>query len=174
MAVSDVAHIKHRIDGRIRFKFSDNYNKELDLNRFLEIGGVLEVTFDKMTKSLVILYEENIINFRRLLDKISIKFPKLKIIDDNKYQENGYSNLLSQLIVGNTTKVNKKVYSASKGAVDLGSLAPAGLFLAGIGRLLSKPVMPNWYDLVWWSYNSFLHFNPPNMESVVTNAKKKK
>lgn len=174
MAVKGKAIIEHSVLGRLRLRFSEDYDKMPNIDKFLEIAGITDVTFDKITKSLVILYEENIITLKRLLEKIPQKFPTLKIVDGRKYYKNGYSNLLSAFIIDKTKKANTKVHSASKGAVDLGSLAPAGLFLAGMGRLLSRPVLPNWYDLMWWSYNSFLHFNPPDVKSANANGKKKK
>ena len=49
------------IEGRIRLRFSSNKQNEPDLDRFLAIKGVEEVTFNNLTKSLLIIYRKKII-----------------------------------------------------------------------------------------------------------------
>ncbi len=56
--------------------------------------------------------------------------------------------------------------------VDLRLLVPAGLLALGVGNfVLSDRAVPNWYDLLWFSFSSFLMLNRQSAPSADELAK---
>lgn len=58
--------------------------------------------------------------------------------------------------------LDRQLGSASGGTVDLRVLLPLSLFFLGIGRLVSAETapFPSWYDLLWFSFGTFVALNP--------------
>jgi len=176
MAKKTMLNVQHSIPGRVRLKFEPGYAGVPNLDKFLEIEGVDEVTFDRMTKSVLIQYEEGV-PVCNIFEGVTTSFKNYKVIksdSSDNCEENVYSNFLSKIIGDSAGSANRKVNRRTNGYADLGSLVPMALFMTGIGRLATRPVLPNWYDFIWYGYNTFLHFNPPKDMENSSNGKKNK
>jgi len=142
--------ILHAVPGRIRLTL--NETKEPDLDTFLDIHGVEEVTFCRITKSLLIIYDEDAISEKALLSEIRKRLPDTILLKTRQTQQ---ASLLTKAVVDITRKMNTSVETKTKGCVDVMFLAPSVFVLLGIRELLRNPLKPKWYDFFWWSLNMF-------------------
>jgi len=56
---------------------------------------------------------------------------------------------------------DRVVRRASRGQLDLRAALPGALAAAGVGVLLfGKRRIPEWYDLLFWSFVTFVNLNP--------------
>ena len=168
----------HTIPGRVRFHFKSNETEIPDLDIFLAISGVKEVTFNKITKSLLIIYDRKKLNLGKLISKIKVSMPALEISkgqlqkNDNPSEIFLNNNLLSDIVYKFANNANYKVNQKMKGKADLTSLIPSGLVLFGIEELIRNPVMPRWYDMWWYAYNIFMQNYPNRLQnSSITLSK---
>jgi hypothetical protein len=59
-------------------------------------------------------------------------------------------------------RFNTKIRTASRNGVDLRTAAPGTLAGMGVFALVfGRRLMPNWYDLLFWSFVTFVNLNPP-------------
>lgn len=170
--------VVHTIPGRVRFHFKSSKAEISVLDDFLKIPGVKEITFNKITKSLLIIYDREILTIELLLSNIQEGNPDLgiskgRLPNDIDSSEIFLSdNLLRDKFYKTAIGANKKINIKTQGRADLTSLMPAGLLLLGLEELVRKPVMPSWYNMCWWAYSIFQQ-NYPNWEkdSSITISK---
>jgi len=140
----------HSLPGRVRFRFESDRQTIPDLDVILEIPGVEEVTFNKITNSLLVTYDTVLLSEKAILSRIRKRLPgirfSLKTPGGEGPRANG--NLLSQLIYHGGSKTNAAVNSALGGRADLTSIVPTGLIAWGLKELIRNPVMPKWYDIL--------------------------
>jgi hypothetical protein len=141
--------------GRIRLRFRPEKADIPNLADFLNIEGVEEVSFNKNTKSLLILHDEKVPT-EKVLDEMG-KIPYLELqkgepeLNDPPLTDDALSSMVYQF----GEKLNERVRDGTKGHADLASLAPSLLFLVGAVEMFRKPVMPRWYDLWWYALNMY-------------------
>lgn len=151
--------IVHTLPGRVRFQFKSETIGIPDLDDFLKIPGVKEASFNKITKSLLILYDQKKLNLEKLISEIQKRMPNLEILKAQSQKDTASldffptDDLLTDIICQTAGRANKYVNLKTKGQVDLTSLVPSGLLLVGLEELIRKPCMPRWYDLWWFGYN---------------------
>lgn len=154
----DVLYISTNFPGRARFKFKTKPHKLPNIDGLLKIQGVEELTYNSVTFSILIIYNTKEISFSDLLNNLRKKMTDVNLLEDSKDADvENSEDLLSQLIYGTTSKANRKVKQKTKGYADLSSIIPSALILGGIGSLAARPILPKWYDFIWWGYNIFLH-----------------
>jgi hypothetical protein len=57
---------------------------------------------------------------------------------------------------------NEQLIDVTRGRVDARTAVPGTLATLGVVRLLLGPrTMPEWYDLLFWSFVTFVNLNPP-------------
>ena len=174
----ELLEVVHSIPGRVRFTYKSTKAEISILDDFYKIKGIKEITFNKITQSLLIIYDREIITIEQLLSKIQEGNPDLDIskerLPNNSSDILLTNNLLLDKFYKTAIGTNKKINKKMKGRADLTSLVPSGLLLLGLEELIRKPVMPRWYDLVWWSY-TLLQQNYPKWEkdSSITISKPK-
>ncbi len=165
MAEKEPLWIVSTIVGRIRLRFRADKEEQPDLDKFLAIQGVEEITFNKITKSLLIIYNKEIITKDRLFKEIEKAFPNIKLCFDSEEQE-VEGNALSHMIYSSVGKINKRTNKALKGYADLTSIIPTAFLLWGIEELIRNPVMPRWYDILRSAESMLFNFrglNPINI-----------
>lgn len=181
--------IAHAIPGRVRFqcKYANKSNEGSfpNLDNFLKIPGVEEVVFNKITKTILVMYDQNKLNLSNLITEIQKKIPHIKIspIDPSKNRtsfddDTSIESLFSNIIYKLGADLNKSVYSKTGGRTDLVSTTAVGLALVGLIEMIRRPVAPRWYDFMWYAYN-ILQTNPnrPSRcyhEKIVNIPKSKK
>lgn len=134
--------------GRIRFCFSEGKTKAPNLDAFLKIPGVEEATYNKLTKSLLLIYDEKVISKKSLFREIEKRFPNLELHLEPKGQPRAHSNVLSYLIYSTASDINRGVNRRFKGYADFTSIIPSVFLLWALEELIRNPVMPKWYDLL--------------------------
>lgn len=75
MNKKEIAEIVFFIPGRIRLKYGEEKSDVPDLDKLLQIRGVEEVTFNKITQSLLIIYKMGSISQKKLIAEIEEKLP---------------------------------------------------------------------------------------------------
>ncbi len=135
------------IPGRMRLKFQAGIRRIPDLDAILGIAGVEEVTFSKLTKSLLITYDINAMNSTGLLARLQRIIPRAKLQKGGTFGADRGGNLLSEFIYGATSGVNRRLNLATKGYVDFTSIFPTLLTAWAAEELIRNPVMPKWYDI---------------------------
>lgn len=174
----ELLEVVHAIPGRVRFNYKSSKTEISAIDDFYKIPGIKEITFNKITQSLLIIYDGEINTLEQLLSKIQEGNPDLEISKErlpiNSSEILLSNNLLLDLIYKTAIGTNKKINVKTKGRADLTSLLPSGLLLLGLEELIRKPVMPRWYDMVWWSH-TLLQQNYPKWEkdSSITISKPK-
>ncbi|MDP8214351.1 MAG: hypothetical protein RAO92_06590 [Candidatus Euphemobacter frigidus] len=135
------------IPGRMRLKFRAEIRRIPDLDAILGIDGVEEVTFNKITKSLLIIYDKAVLDSKELMPRIKRIIPRVKLQPGETSGSDMEGNLLSQFIYGTATGVNRRKNRATRGYADFTSIVRTLLIAWAIEELIRNPVMPKWYDI---------------------------
>jgi len=159
MAEKEPLRVINAIPGRVRLRFRADKEEQPDLDKFLTIRGVEEVTFNKITKSLLVIYNAKIISKDELFKEIEKAFPKIKLCFNSEDPEQIENNTLSHLIYSSVGKINRRTNKALKGYADLTSIIPTAVLLWGIEELIRNPVMPRWYDILRSAESMFFNFS---------------
>lgn len=170
--------VVHAIPGRVRFRFRPEKADIPNLDDFLKIPGVKEITFNKITKSLLAIYDRQKLDLGKLISEIQERMPQFEILETGLQKgENKVSlgvtsdDLLSEMVYSTVAEANQNVVLKTKHRADLSSIVPSALFLLGAGEIIRRPVMPHWYDLWWYSYNIFwqnyIHKHPSSIQKGV-------
>lgn len=144
--------------GRIRLKYKKPPSKIPDIEPYLDIKGVEEVTYNKISNSILIVYDKTKTSSAELKANVNneIKNVVLKDIRESRYLPQG--NKLSQNIYQFFRNNNKTVNRKLKGSADLTSLIPLVLLVWAIEELIRNPVMPKWYDIFRVTESMFMQF----------------
>ena len=146
----------------MRFQFKPEKIGIPDLDDFLRISGVKEVTFNKITKTLLIIYDQKKLNLEKLILEIQKRMPEFDILKtelrkDNFSAKTQGNNVLGEMIFSTGSKFNQKIYKLTKGYTDLVSLYPAVSIFLGLEELIRRPQMPSWNDLMWIGHETLWH-----------------
>lgn len=141
--------------GRIRFRLTPEVEEIPNLDDILSIAGVKETAFNKLTKSLLIVYNRHILTMKELLAVLKQKLPRLTIIKKVKHHQEVKKELPSHQLYRWLRKINKEVAAKSKGQADMFSLALILSLTWGLEELIRNPVMPKWYDILRFSQSLF-------------------
>jgi hypothetical protein len=162
--------VVHAIPGRVRLKV-DGVKGNPDLaaaleERLLGVRGVQRVEVNARTGSVLLVYESAAQEeFGQVLEPL---FPGL---DLDAYRRGAVGSAtngdrppappLGRRISGMFGALNAGVGRVT-GGIDLKLLLPLTLFFLGVRSLLvtDKLRFPMWYDLIWFSFGTFLSLNP--------------
>lgn len=154
MESREVIRVASACPGRIRLKFGPEKTEAPNLDDFLGIEGVKEVSFNPLTKSLIVFHDEEVPTEKVLAAVGEIPYLELQK-GEPELNDPPVEDVLSSRIYGTAEELNEKVRKELKGYADLTSLAPSFLLLLGAVELFRKPVMPRWYDLWWYAVNMY-------------------
>lgn len=141
--------------GHVRFRLAPEAKKNPDLDSILTIPGVKETSFNKLTKSLLIVYNHKVLTSQKLIEALKEKLPKLRIIKKVKHQKEIKKGLPSHQIYKLFKQINKNVLVKTKGQTDIFSSVLVISLVWGIEELIRKPVIPKWYDILRFSQSLF-------------------
>ncbi len=160
-ATEEKLWLLHRMPGRVRFRFASDRQEIPDLDVILEIPGVEEVSFNKITNSLLVTYDTAVLSEKALLSRIRKRLPgiRLSLKTPGGEDPRADGNLLSQLIYDGGSQTNAAVNGALGGLADLTSIVPTGLIVWGLEELIRNPVMPKWYDILRTAESTLNRFN---------------
>ena len=87
MVKKEILRILHTLPGRVRFAFKETKKDTPDLDKFLAISGVEEVTFSKITKSLLIVYDKKATSEKIVFSEIKTLFPYIALQKEKERKE---------------------------------------------------------------------------------------
>jgi hypothetical protein len=179
MGVSGI-RIVHAIPGRVRLKIvylRDNPELARELReRLVSVQGIRRVEANPLTGSLLVLYDPeemtSLGSLFMLSEAVTPLSPGLNMAQIEEWlgqagNGSGATASLASGIASGLGALNARVGRAT-GGFDLRLLLPLMLFVLGIRRLLvAKSVpFPAWYDLLWFSFGTFLMLNPPEAQGM--------
>lgn len=141
--------------GRIRFHLAPEAKAIPDLDDILAIEGVKETSFNKLTKSLLIVYNHKIFSIKKLITALKQKIPKLRIIEKGRHGKKIERELPSHQLYKLGRKINKDLATKTKGRIDMFSLVLVLSLVWGVEELVRKPIMPKWYDILRFSQSLY-------------------
>lgn len=149
-SIKESVFVAHAVAGRVRLQFENDTQHEPNIDTFLAIRGVDEVAFNNITKSLVIVYDENILSQYKLFKEIKKILPTIALClpSEKKHHNNAQTNVLGHIMYSALRHINTNTHRTFKGYADLTSVVPTFFLLWGLEELVRKPVMPKWYDIL--------------------------
>jgi hypothetical protein len=154
-----VAHFPGRL--RVRadtFRVLPEVTREV-VRAMSDEPGVSSVTASEATGSILILYDPRLTQLLRLLHNlIQISGVHGVDVDERDFAATRRPGDRVRQAMGDA---DERVRQAAGGNVDLRVGVPGGLALLGLGKLfLGKVALPQWYDLLFWSFVTFSNLNP--------------
>jgi len=162
--MSDRLRLVSHFPGRLRVR-ADTFRVLPEVahdvaQRLREEEGVTRVDGSGRTGSLVIEYRPETIQLSRIVQLLV----RLGGLHGLEVDVNGDGSNVPQPgrrvreLLGDWDSVLRR---AADGNLDLRTLVPGGLALAGIGTFLFiNRRMPYWYDFLFWSFVTFVNLNP--------------
>ena len=170
--------VAHAVPGRIRLRIPRIKNDcDYAANVRVRLGalpGITSVEANPVTGSVVVTYDDAETSLPDLVPDLSEEFHRHLFPDVDRSQ---IESMLCASPNGSTTAppLARRIYSvlgtvdhglglATGGSLDLRVLLPVSLFVLGIGRLLSHSNVPTptWFDLLWFSFGTFVALNAPS------------
>ncbi|MCG8573089.1 MAG: hypothetical protein MJB14_23395 [Spirochaetes bacterium] len=148
----NIIEVVHHIKGRIRFIIPRLKISEIDIEKTLtSIKGIDQANVNRISGSLVITYDEQLINGQLLIGVVIHLLGLEKEID--KPVQPAYVKTLNEF----SNALNRAVYEKSDGQLDLFHLVPIGLVGLAFYQLFinKKLTIPGAFTLLWWAHNAF-------------------
>ncbi len=143
----------------MRLRFVHHDENVPDLDGLLEIPGVVEITYNVMTRSLLVIYDPHHLKCENLIKGIKKRYKNFEIVTTKMASKVDLDkNMLSQVFYETISNANDRVRKGTGGTIDLTSVVPVFFLLWGIEELVRNPVMPKWYDILRSSENLFHQF----------------
>jgi hypothetical protein len=131
-------------------------------SRLAREPGVTSATPSPVTGSLLIVYDPRRTQLEQLLSVVVAEGRLSGIdVDEEEQDVNPMAPVPGERVRQVFRQVDSHVRRQVSGKIDLRTGIPATLALLGLGSLLVRPFAgPQWYHLVYWSCNFFVHLNP--------------
>jgi hypothetical protein len=125
-------------------------------------NGVESAIVSQRTGSLLIEYRAREIQLPRLVEIIL----RTGGLDGISADRGALGAPQGQVVREVLDRWNEQVVDVSRGRVDARTAVPGTLASLGVVRLLLGPrTMPEWYDLLFWSFVTFVNLNPPTKDN---------
>ncbi len=136
--------------GRIRLRFDPEGEAGLNLQAFLEIPAIHEVTFRKLTGSLLILYDSGRINLAGLIQSIENKIPNwyIETLPETQFDTEYPHDIILGPYYHYTDRLDREIHEQTSGILDLRSAVVLIYLVWGAWEFLRTPVHPKWYDII--------------------------
>jgi Heavy metal associated domain 2 len=120
--------------------------------------GVEAATIAERTGSLLVEYRPRELQLPKLIE-IILKVGGLETVAADRGLVGAPQGEQVREVLG---RWNEQVIGVTRGRVDTRTAVPGTLASLGLLRLLTGPrTMPEWYDLLFWSFVTFVNLNPP-------------
>lgn len=147
----DVLEVKHYIKGRMRIEIKilkENQEKiEFLYNNLKEINGITYIETNIMLGTVLIKFNEEIINPITLIGLI------LHLLGLEEEVFNKKNGKIFSFMKDTIDAIDFTIYNKSKGFLDIKGIISAIFICYGIKKLKTNPVMPNGVNLIWWGYS---------------------
>ena len=149
VASKEILTLIQNVSGRLRLQFPRDKRDIPDVDQFLELPGVLEVTYNMLTKSLLVQYNPQIITSDELMNGMERYCPWIEIRTGKAWGDVPFGHdMLSQIIFGSLAKGNSYVRKKLGGKADLTSIVPTAMVGWSIWELIRRPTRPGWFDIL--------------------------
>ena len=147
----NIIEVAHYIPGRVRYIIPVLANKKTSLRQTLtSINGINEVKLNPVSKSLIVLFDEDKINGELLTGVI------IHILELEKEIEKPVTPGAVKNIRNLTDIANSALYESTDGFMDFYHSVPFLLIILGIYKLYKTPklIAPGAVTLFWWAFTS--------------------
>jgi hypothetical protein len=166
-----VAHLPGRLRVRANtFRVLPEVGEEV-VARVREEPGVSSATASEITGSVLVLYDPQETQILRLLRTIVRTGGLAGVeVDRDDRTPPAPPGVRVRSALG---RLDARVRDVTGGQLDVRAAVPATLALFGLGTLAATaaaPRMPEWYDLIFWSFVTFCNLNPQQQGGVAGGA----
>ncbi len=160
-----VSHFPGRL--RVRAKpFRDAAHGEQVAEALRGEAGVQSATATALTGSLLVEYDATAVQLPWLVQLIVQLGGLAGIAADH---HGGAPRFTGPAIREAVERWNGMLVGASRGRIDARVAVPTTLASLGVLRfVLGNRRLPEWYDLMFWSYVTFTNLNPPKVDGEPT------
>lgn len=160
---ADHLQIVSHFPGRLRVRAEKLRAKGVAAEAAERIGaepGVSSVTASELTGSLLILYDPALIPLDRLLPAVLAAGELAGVaVEVDEPPAGPPGQRLRQAF----RRVDDYARQSMKGRLDVRTTIPALCMVAGLARFAAgNRVLPRWYEMTFWSFVTFINFNPRN------------
>lgn len=121
-----------------------------DLDKILNLNGVNELVYNKITKSLFIRYNTRLLTARRLFNCIKKIFPReplfLKRADSRKIKESG---IITPVLKKFMSKIDRRFDERLEKCKDVALIMPVGAATQPIKGYYKKILSRPWLQFIW-------------------------
>ena len=146
-----ILEVQHYIQGRIRVKIPSLIQDYDGMNslkeQLVKLNGIKEVSFNLILGTLLIKFDENVIEPMMLLGVI------LNICGLEEEVFSKKNGVVSSTVSEVLRAVDVTIYNKTKGILDIKSVIGSVFSFYGIKKVRQNPIMPNGINLLWWAYN---------------------
>ena len=153
--------------GRLRVRsprFRDAALADDVVAKLRESDGVHAVTATPFTGSVLVEYDARQVQLPWLVQLVV----KLGGLDGIEVDSDGKPiRPQGPIVRGALDRVNSALLDATRGRIDSKTAVPG--LLAGLGLyalVFGRRRLPEWYDLLFWSFTAFVNLNPPAAASA--------
>jgi hypothetical protein len=125
--------------------------------RLAKLEGLRGVHHNAISGSLLIEYVVGELESETILSEVVAEAGLAKVVDG--WRDVPPPDLAAAMVAG-AGAVNDAVREATEGRADLGVIVPGALLAAAAASLIARPRLPNWENLLYWSYTFFRDLNP--------------
>ena len=145
----EVVRVASYRPGRVRLRFAPERSASPDFAPMWKIPAVREVTYRKLTGSLVVYYDETLCDTPDLLAQVQAAYPTVEIAGAPRdaYERELPHNLLSSIMYYYSDATNRAAHEKTGGAADLTSVLPMLFFAWATIDLIVRPAWPKWFEL---------------------------
>ena len=136
--------------GRVRLRFEPEHEAEVNLQSFLEIPAIRELTYRKFTGSLLIIYDAKRIDLEGLIQSIANKYPDWSIEGPSEVEfdkEFPRDQMLGRLFFY-VDRFDREIHRQTLGNLNFRTLLMLSYLVWGSWEFLRAPVHPKWYDII--------------------------
>jgi heavy-metal-associated domain-containing protein len=135
--------------GRLRLKLPPEIDILPNLDQFLRIPAITEVSYRKLTGSLLLQYDETRSSLQEILLLLHQYLPSLDIknIPPHAFEHELPKNHFSSVMYHYSDLTNQAVHQATSGLADLTSILPIAFFAWAAIDLVARPSLPRWFEL---------------------------
>ena len=136
--------------GRVRLRFAPEHEPELNLQSFLEIPAVREISFRKFTGSLLVIYDAKRIDLTDLVRSIANKCPdwSFDTPSEGEFDKAFPRDLMLGRLFHYVDQFDREVHRRTSGNLDLRTMLMLSYMVWGSWEFLRNPVHPRWYDII--------------------------
>lgn len=162
-----VSHFPGRLRVRAEPFRDPAFGKEV-ADQIGEEQGVMEASVVNLTGSLLVIYEASKVQLPWLVQLIV----RVGGLDGLETDHNGLAREAGgPMIKATLGRWNGAVMDATRGRLDARTAVPATLAGLGVLTLLfGRRRLPEWYDLVFWSFTTFMNFNMPQVPQAASQS----